>query len=166
MLHFVHMRHQFLISKSHSRLAQARTVLITSVPNELANEHDMREFASFIPGGVDRVWFYRDKKLLNEIFEERQELCQKLESAEADVLKQATKAWRAKQAAHKKALKRKPKDEESKEELELVLSPASHELLDELVPAKKRPTHRTGFLGIFGRKVDTLDWCRVCPAWF
>ncbi|KAK0441132.1 DUF221 family protein [Armillaria borealis] len=127
----------------------ARTVLITSVPNELANEHDMREFASFIPGGVDRVWFYRDKKLLNEIFEERQELCQKLESAEADVLKQATKAWRAKQAAHKKALKRKPKDEESKEEPELVLSPASHELLDELVPAKKRPTHRTGFLGNF-----------------
>lgn len=160
MLHFVHMRHQFLISKSHSRLAQARTVLITSVPNELANEHDMREFASFIPGGVDRVWFYRDKKLLNEIFEERQELCQKLESAEADVLKQATKAWRAKQAAHKKALKRKPKDEESKEEPELVLSPASHELLDELVPANKRPTHRTGFLGIFGRKVDTLEWCR------
>ncbi|KAK0463530.1 DUF221 family protein [Desarmillaria tabescens] len=160
MLHFVHMRHQFLISKSHSRLAQARTVLITSVPIELANEHDMREFASFIPGGVDRVWFYRDKKVLNELFEERQELCGKLESAEADVLKQATKAWRAKQAAHKKALKRKPKDEESKEEPELVLSPASQELLDELVPAKKRPTHRIGFLGIFGHKVDTVKWCK------
>ncbi|KAG7442520.1 DUF221-domain-containing protein [Guyanagaster necrorhizus] len=160
MLHFIHMRHQFLISKSHSRLAQARTVLITSVPNELANEHDMREFASFIPGGVDRVWFYRDKKILNELFEERQELCHKLESAEADVLKQAMKAWRAKQVAHKKAFKRKPKDEESKEDEELVSCPPSHELLDDLVPLTKRPTHRTGFLGLFGHKVDTLDWCR------
>lgn len=63
MEHFIHMRHQFLISKSHSRLPQARTVLITSVPEELANDHDLRMFASFVPGGVDRVWIYRDTKV-------------------------------------------------------------------------------------------------------
>lgn len=63
MEHFIHMRHQFLISKSHSRLPQARTVLITSVPEELANDHDLRTFASFVPGGVDRVWIYRDTKV-------------------------------------------------------------------------------------------------------
>jgi len=62
MIHFVHMRQQFLLSKSHSRLAQARTVLVTSVPDELANEHDMRLFAGFVPGGIDRVWFFRDTK--------------------------------------------------------------------------------------------------------
>ena len=63
MEHFVHMRHQFLISKSHSRLPQARTVLITSVPEELADEDDLRKFASFVPGGIDRVWIYRETKV-------------------------------------------------------------------------------------------------------
>lgn len=63
MMHFIHMRHQFLISKSHSRLPQARTVLITSVPEELANDHDLKTFASFVPGGVDKVWIYRDTKV-------------------------------------------------------------------------------------------------------
>jgi hypothetical protein len=62
MLHFLHMRHQFLISKSHSHLAQARTVLITNVPDVLADEHELRSFANFVPGGVDRVWAYRDTK--------------------------------------------------------------------------------------------------------
>jgi calcium permeable stress-gated cation channel len=63
MHHFVQMRHKFLDSKSHSRLPQARTVLITSVPKELANEKDLRDFASFVPGGVDRIWIYRDTKV-------------------------------------------------------------------------------------------------------
>jgi len=64
MMHFVLMQQRFLISKSHSRLAQARTVLITSVPDDLANEEDMRLFASFVPGGIDRVWLLRDTKVI------------------------------------------------------------------------------------------------------
>ena len=63
MMHFVFMQQRFLISKSHSRLAQARTVLITSVPDDLANEEDMRLFTSFVPGGIDRIWFFRDTKV-------------------------------------------------------------------------------------------------------
>jgi hypothetical protein len=69
MLHFVHMRQQFLISKAHSRLAQARTVLITSVPDDVATDHDMRLFASFVPGGVDRIWFFRDTKVTVIVWE-------------------------------------------------------------------------------------------------
>jgi hypothetical protein len=63
LLNFVHLRQQFLVSKSHSRLAQARTVLITCVPDELANEMDVQRFASFVPGGVDKIWFFRDTKV-------------------------------------------------------------------------------------------------------
>jgi len=63
MLKFVHLRHQFLISKSHARLAQARTVLITSCPKDLSNEDDIRRFASFAPGGIQRVWFFRDTRV-------------------------------------------------------------------------------------------------------
>ncbi|KAL0946485.1 hypothetical protein HGRIS_012702 [Hohenbuehelia grisea] len=163
MLHFVHMRHQFLLSKSHSRLPQARTVLVTAIPDELGNEHDLRTFASFTPGGVDRVWLYRDTKILNELFEARVDACNHLESATASLLRDATLAWRAKQKQHKKEQKllRKKNDVEKDHHKieELDMPPPTHELLDELVPRNKRPTHRTGLLGMVGKKVDTVEWC-------
>ena len=80
--HYVYMRHQFLISKSHSRLAQACTVFITSVPEELANERNLRLFTSFVPGGI-RVWLYRDTRVLNKLYKRRDGACKKLEQAEA-----------------------------------------------------------------------------------
>lgn len=159
---FVHLRHQFLISHSHSKLAQARTVLVTSVPDELANERDLRTFASFVPGGVDRVWLFRDTRSLNEVFEKRQEACGKLEAAESTLVKSAVLAWRKRVKIHKKMVKRKPKDEEGHPvSAELVVPPITREFLDELVPLAHRPHHRTGFLGMFGQKVDTIDWCKV-----
>ncbi|KAF9567911.1 DUF221-domain-containing protein [Agrocybe pediades] len=164
MLHFVHMRHQFLISKSHSRLPQARTVLITSVPEELANEQDLRLFASFVPGGVDKVWMYRDTSSLNDLFEKREDACAKLEAAEAALLKSATLAWRRKAKEYRKIQSRKLKDEEITQDQydpKLAMPPASRELLDELVPPDARPHHRTGFLGLVGQKVDTIDWCKA-----
>ncbi|KAF7321922.1 hypothetical protein MKEN_00714500 [Mycena kentingensis (nom. inval.)] len=171
MSHFLDMRHRFLVSKSHSRLAQAKTVLITSVPEELANEHEIRRFASFVPGGIDRVWIYRDTKDLNKHFEERQKLCTRLEKAESKVLKHATDVWRLKEKAHKKTLKAKARSKkhhdpeeggggEVSEELELQIpEEPTRELFDELVPEKVRPRHRIGFLGLFGRKVETIPWC-------
>lgn len=162
MAYFVHLRHQFLISHSHSRLAQARTVLITSVPDELANERDLRTFASFVPGGVDRVWLFRDTRSLNELFERRQEACEKLEAAELDLLKNAVLAWKKRVKQHKKAMKRRRKDEEGLGvSTELVIPPITREFLDELIPPAKRPHHRTGLMGMIGTKVDTIDWCKV-----
>lgn len=56
----------------------------------------------------------------------------------------------------------KVKDEEKDSTIVDTLVPApSREFLDELVPSTKRPKHRTGFLGLFGPKVDTVDWCSV-----
>ncbi|KAJ7217741.1 DUF221 family protein [Mycena pura] len=161
MLHFLDMRHEFLISKSHSRLAQARTVLITSVPEELANEHDLRLFASFVPGGIDRVWIYRDTKALNKLFKRRQAACSKVEAAESRVLKHATDTWRIKELAHRKMQKKAKQDEEQGDMASSLGIPAepSRELLDELVPMNARPKHRTGLLGLFGRKVETIPYC-------
>lgn len=162
MLHFLHMRHQFLISKSHSRLAQARTVLITPVPQELSNERDLRTFASFVPGGIDKIWMYRDTGDLNKLFERRQECCKKLETAEVSILKLAALAWRKQQKQYIKSHQRKLRDTENSSSMtEPELPSASKRLLDDLVPPKMRPTHRTGFLGLFGPKVDTVNWCKV-----
>lgn len=160
MLQFVHMRNQFLISKEHARLAQARTVLVLPVPDELANEHDLRTFASFVPGGIDRVWLFRDTKLLNKLFERRVDACKKLETAESKILKKATLAWRSRQKQYKKIQKRRLRDEEVLDG-PLEQPPASREFLDDLVAPINRPKHKTGFLGLFGEKVDTIDWCKV-----
>ncbi|KIY74044.1 DUF221-domain-containing protein [Cylindrobasidium torrendii FP15055 ss-10] len=159
MLHFIHMRHQFLISKEHSRLPQARTVLLTSVPDELATDHDMRQFASFIPGGVDRVWFFRDTRTLNDLFEARQDACTMLETASASVVRDAVRSWRKTLKAHRKAFKKKNKDAEKLVMPDLPQPEPSKALLDELVPFAQRPKHRTGFLGLWGPKVDTIEWC-------
>ncbi|KAF8637999.1 hypothetical protein AX16_010631 [Volvariella volvacea WC 439] len=162
MRHFVEMRHEFLTSKSHSRLAQARTVLITSVPEDLADEQSLRKFASFVPGGVDKVWLFRDTRELNELYEQRQDACELLEAAESQLLKLAMKAWRKRRAAQKKA--RKAGNDVEKHQngaTEEAIEPPSMTLLNELVPAKQRPRHRAGLLGILGKKVDTIDWCKT-----
>lgn len=34
------------------------------------------------------------------------------------------------------------------------------QLKDNQVPNEHRPTHKTGFLGLFGKRVDTIDWAK------
>lgn len=34
-------------------------------------------------------------------------------------------------------------------------------ILDTYAPVEKRPHHRLGFLGLWGEKVDTIEWCKV-----
>ena len=58
--HYTAIRHTFLLSRAHARLAQARTVLITNVPDELCDKKELMRWASFVPGGVQNVWIYRD----------------------------------------------------------------------------------------------------------
>jgi hypothetical protein len=106
MLRFLHLRHQFLISKSHSKLAQAKTVLITSLPEkDLITEADLRTFASFVPGGVAKVWVYRDAPGLNGYYQQRLDACDKLEGAISQLLRDATKTWAKKQKREKAAHK-------------------------------------------------------------
>jgi hypothetical protein len=129
-LKFVQLRHEFLISPTHAHLAQARTVLITSVPDDLADEKALRKWASFVPGGVGRVWVYKDSKArasidiyrpcsyfhlqdLNKEYEERLKECQKLEKAVSQVLRSATKTWRGQQTSEAKK-KAKVEDKEIK----------------------------------------------------
>ena len=115
-----------------------------------------------MPGGVDRVWLFRDTRTLNEIFERRQEACLKLEGAEMTLLAYAVKAWHRRVKAYKKAMKKRGKDMEgNRPSSQLELPPITKEFLDELVPPAHRPHHRTGVLGLIGTKVDTIEWCKV-----
>lgn len=40
------------------------------------------------------------------------------------------------------------------------------QLLESYAQPANRPKHRLGFLGLFGKKVDTIEWCMVRPTCF
>ncbi len=44
-------------------------------------------------------------------------------------------------------------------EVELMMSPEG--FMELYAPLKKRPRHRLGTFGLWGKKVDTIDWCKV-----
>ncbi|KZV98973.1 hypothetical protein EXIGLDRAFT_831757 [Exidia glandulosa HHB12029] len=145
----VSLRQRYLTSKTHSKLAQARTVLITGIPKELLSESALREFASFVPGGVSNIWIYRESKALTDLYEDREEACQKLETACTHLLRRATHI----QAKNMTRALAKGQD---------VPPPnPTLALLESLVPPKKRPHHRLGLLGLFGKKVDTIEWAKA-----
>ncbi|GJE89817.1 hypothetical protein PsYK624_059250 [Phanerochaete sordida] len=90
--HYAKTRHEFLISPGHSSLAQARTVLITNVPLELCNEHELLRWASFVPGGVQNIWIYRDTQDLNKDYKNRLKACKKLEKVSSKLIRKVVKA--------------------------------------------------------------------------
>ncbi|KAF8756834.1 Cytosolic domain of 10TM putative phosphate transporter [Rhizoctonia solani] len=105
LLIFVHARHQFLTSRSHSHHAQAKTVLVTSMPDELCEDKALRQFCAFVPGGINRIWIYRDQPDLPKLYNDRLEVCQRLEKAIVKYMRAVTKAW----GKHLKAEKAKVK---------------------------------------------------------
>ncbi|TCD61098.1 hypothetical protein EIP91_009035 [Steccherinum ochraceum] len=249
LFHYAEMRQAFLVSKSHSQLAQARTVLITSIPLEMCNEHELRLWSSFIPGGIQNIWVYRDTTDLNKHHNERLDVCKKLEAASVQLIEHVNKAKRKEdkraglhtkmskgkeskatgmpqdlneaEKGHRRSVETAASHGGSIETMQRPLRPikgpepfdsASHQsnseayelgdmhsanpadeekpgenyasptladhssptkttdattdpiVLDEMiqryVPPNKRPHHRLGFLGLWGKKVDTIEWCK------
>src|SRR5258706_9423824 len=156
---FVHHRHEFLLSPHHSKLAQSKTVLITNVPPELANsEKDLKEFFSFIPGGIAHAWIYRSCPGLPDLFIERLDACKKLEVAATDVMELAVKASRKTKSNPGPSL---PLAVHANKDDQALAAAAEHgnigagRFLDNIT----RPTHRLGWIPFIGQRVDTIDWC-------
>lgn len=88
-----------------------------------------------------------DLKDMPDTFDNRTAAITKLESAETKILKLATK----------QIAKDKKKGQGEREEQDPEANKAA---VMRYVPQKKRPTHRTGTMGLWGKKVDTIDWAR------
>ncbi|PWZ02299.1 DUF221-domain-containing protein [Testicularia cyperi] len=145
---FVKLRQQFLVSPQHAAGAQARTVLITGIPNELLSEKKLRAIYSQLPGGVAKIWLNRNLQDLPDLYDEREKWCNKLEGAETSLIKAAYKAVK------------KGKAQDGSASVPETDAEMSAELADQYVPKKKRPTHRLGKVPCMGEKVDTIHWCR------
>lgn len=154
MREFIILRQRHLVDPIHSASAQANTILVTGVPRKFLDEEAVARLFSHLPGGVKKVWLNRDLKDMPDVYDRRLAACNKLESAEIALIKTALKLNK-KAHGGQVVLDEKPVKPVDPE------SAVSH-ITDGLVPPNQRPTHRLPVLGFlpFGRKVDTIDWCK------
>ncbi|RDA84710.1 hypothetical protein CP532_2764 [Ophiocordyceps camponoti-leonardi (nom. inval.)] len=140
---YINLRQAYLLTPQYSRRISSRTVLFTAVPSDFLNESRIR---SMFNNTVRRVWIAGNSDKLEELVEERDDAAMKLEKAQVKLIKMVNKA-RVKDAKKGTAA---PADDVD----------ATDNIAARYVPDKKRPSHRTGPLGLVGKKVDTIDWCR------
>ncbi|KAI0014334.1 DUF221-domain-containing protein [Xylariaceae sp. FL0662B] len=146
-IYYVNLRQAFLLSPFYANRISSRTVLFISVPDSYLDEARLRKVFG---DSVKNVWIVGDTEKLQELVKERDEVAMKLEKAEVKLLKLAN-------AERIKAQKKGAVDERA----EAPADAESGSLAARWVPSKKRPTHRLGTLGLVGKKVDTIDWCRT-----
>lgn len=132
-VYYVHVKQAYLLLPGVASRLSSKTVLFTNVPTDFINEARLREtFQSVV-----HVWLPTDTKKLDELVDDRDKTALKLEGAEVKISK----------TANNKRLKAEKKGGKQ----------ADGDFLDH----KDRPTHRLGKFGLYGRKVDTIDWCRT-----
>ncbi|KAH6855833.1 hypothetical protein B0I37DRAFT_63946 [Chaetomium sp. MPI-CAGE-AT-0009] len=147
---YINLRQAFLLSPFYAERLSSRTVLFTSVPDPYLNEASIRKVFG---AAVKNVWITGDTKEVDELVENRDKAAMRLEKAEVNLIKLANKARQA-------AIKKGASPEEA-DKAPIVGDAESGSIAARWVPPKKRPTHRLGFLGLVGKKVDTINWCRT-----
>jgi hypothetical protein len=165
MAHYVRVRQDYLASPSHSSTAQARTVMVTGIPQEFLTESVLTRFFGHLPGGVRKVWINRHLGDMPKLYNQRLKACQILESAATSLLKMAI-------TENRKRLRNPAKFGDgggqivSDTELtNFVLVGDRDALLEDLVSRRKRPSHRQPLvfswsfsIPLLGEKVDTIEW--------
>ncbi|GAO15716.1 hypothetical protein UVI_02043550 [Ustilaginoidea virens] len=141
---FINLRQAYLLTPHYAKRISARTVLFTAVPQEYLDEAKIRQIFN---NAVKNVWIAGNTKELDEKVEERDKVAMKLEGAEVKLIVAVNKA-------RAKALKKGGNASEPEQDAETA------NVISRWLPDKKRPSHRLGPLGLVGKKVDTLTWCR------
>ena len=132
-VYYVHVRQAYLLLPYVAGRLSSKTVLFTNVPTDYINEARLREtFQSIV-----HVWLPTDTKKLDDMVDDRDKTALKLEGAEVKLSK----------TANDKRIKAEKK--------------GGKEANGEFLSQKDRPTHRLGKFGLYGKKVDTIDWSRT-----
>ena len=165
MAHYVYVRQHYLASPSHSSTAQARTLLVTGIPQRFLTESALTHLFGHLPGGVRKVWINHHLGDMPELYNQRLKACQMLESAATSLLNMAIKR-------NRKRLRNPVKFNDggrivsNTEFTNFVSDPVTPDtLLEGLMSKHKRPSHRLPLFSwmpfsipLLGKKVDTIDW--------
>ncbi|EJT78079.1 phosphate metabolism protein 7 [Gaeumannomyces tritici R3-111a-1] len=146
---YINLRQAFLLSPLYSRRISSRTVLFTSVPEPYLNEASLRRV--FGPS-VRNIWITHEQKEVDKIVKERDETAFRLEKAEVKLIKLVDKERRL-------ALKKGTAGDAEKNG-QAPVGAESGSAAARWISPKKRPTHKTGALGLMGKKVDSIDHSR------
>ncbi|VUC34369.1 unnamed protein product [Clonostachys rosea] len=143
---YINIRQAYLLNDQSTSRPSSRTVLFTCVPHEYLNETRIRDiFGSDV---VRNVWIGGNSRSLDRLVKKRDEVAMMLERSEVELIKRVNK--------HQMKMSKKAagiifdtlQDQEGQDTF--------YEHIQTL-----RPSHRLGPLGLFGKKVDTIDWCRA-----
>ncbi|OAR05637.1 hypothetical protein LLEC1_05327 [Akanthomyces lecanii] len=148
LIYYVNIRNAFFNHPNYARRISARTVLFTNVPKDYLDETRLQ---AMYPGAIRNLWIAGDVKELEEEVKKRDETALKLEKGEVSLIKAVNKA-RAKEL--------KKKGGNAEEQTTVTRDAETGNIASRWVPDKKRPSHRLGFLGLLGKKVDTIEWGR------
>jgi len=166
--HFVEIRQGWLSSPQHLSLARTRTVLVTNVPDSINSASGLKELAGTVSrltgtgaprpsnvtgatgyggvesetGGVRNVWQTRKVDEVEQVWQDREDECARLETGVGKLIKLGNKN------------ERKGKTPEKQGKLDTERGGA--DMVDRFVLPKKRPTWKQGFLGLLGQKM-TLE---------
>ena len=141
-LSFTRKRQEFLISRGWATKPQAKTVLLSGIPDEYCSVEAIQNLTSHLAGGVAKIWLAKDVSDMSDLYEQQMDAAQKLEKADIKVIKLALK--RVKKG-------KVPQEGDSKSEKDGSFA-------TRYIPEKKVPTHRLGKIPFFGKKVTTIPW--------
>ncbi|KAK0668710.1 hypothetical protein QBC41DRAFT_321339 [Cercophora samala] len=147
---YINLRQAFLLSPFYSERISSRTVLFTCVPDNYLSEAKLRQVFGET---AKNIWITARTDEVDDLVKERDKVAMKLEKAEIKLIKLANKA---RQKAIKKGANASEADKQA-----ITGDAESGSIAARWLPAKSRPTHRTGPLGLIGKKVDTINWCRA-----
>lgn len=149
---FINLRQAYLLHPSNAAKLSSRTVLFLSVPDGYLDETRLREL---LGPQVVRVWIPTDTKELGVMVNDLQKIAMDLEGAEIKLIRTAN-ITRLKSTKKGNVLQSDESNAEFVDESTAGTgSDGAH-----WVNSNKRPTHRVGKFGLYGQKVDTINWCR------
>ncbi|OIW28467.1 DUF221-domain-containing protein [Coniochaeta ligniaria NRRL 30616] len=148
-IYYINLRQAFLLSPLYANRISSRTVLFTSVPTPYLDEAKLRKVFG---DTVRNIWISGDTSKLDDLIKQRDKAAFRLEKAEVKLIKAANKE-------RQKHLK-KQASADADGDASIPLDAESGSLAARWLTPEQRPHHRLGFLGLIGKKVDTINWCR------
>jgi hypothetical protein len=148
-------RQEWLASSTHQRLARTRTVQLVNLPEDLMSGSALRAIASNITGSssernAPKVWLSRDTKDIQEIYDDRNDECNRLEAGEAKLLAQVTKNVKKGKTPGKT-----PSHGSGASPMDNERADADAVIDRYLTPKEKgKLTWKQGLLGLIGKKMD------------
>lgn len=113
---YIKVRQDYLTSAEHRLRASATTVLVSAIPRKWLTTEALAGLYDVFPGGIRNIWINRNFDELLDKIHERDDVFQKLEAAETELIRAAKKAQRKQLEKDEKTLRKQTKNKAATKE--------------------------------------------------